>query len=415
VTRALGIVLVLATSGGWVSPGHESIAPDPDADAEAAPETPPEHAPAPTVATADDAATATTATTTDDAPAVRDTLVPELASGPIRLKLFGSLRPTFGIVHRDTTSPRDRWGYGATGSRIDLGLDAKVGGGVSALLYMTVGTAVDDQDKTTASVGLERAVMRWEPVHDLVLSVGRDAVPLSAQSATPTTGRVFPDRIALDSTFVVPADVGAQATYTSTYVTTAAGAWNGVAGDAMLAPGSSERGLLYSARVEVTPLGALGFDENQRDKALKIGIGGAATYRAATAFSPTGAEGMRTRDLRAGLSLRVAWDGLFVQTELLRKQVTDDLSSRPDVATGGYLQGSYRIRTGTIAVAPLFRAGLERVRQVSAPATGSSVEVGGAVIPFASDRLVVVALWSRIAEPDLDVEQRVTGQLRLQF
>jgi len=26
-----------------------------------------------------------------------------------------------------------------------------------------------------------------------------------------------------------------------------------------------------------------------------------------------------------------------------------------------------------------------------------------------------VGLFSRIAEPDLDVEQRVTGQLRLQF
>jgi len=428
VIRTLAAVLLLATSGGWTSLRHEDGAvsttddalPTDTAAADDAPTTadaPPAHAaPPPTVATGTDA----DADAADAAPAARATLVPELTSGPVRLKLFGSLRPTFGIVHRDTSSPRDRWGYGATGSRIDLGLDARVGGNVSALLYVTVGAGTAEPDdtgttRTTATVGLERALMKWEPVRDLAISVGRDAVPLSAQSATPTTGRVFPDRIALDSTFVIPADVGAQATYTSTYVTTAAGVWNGIAGDAMLAPGSSERGLLYSTRVELTPLGKLPFDEHTRDTRLRLGIGGAATYRAATEFSPTGAAGMRTRDLRAGLSVRVAWDGLFVQTELLRKQVTDDLSSRPDVATGGYVQGSYRLRAGPAQVAPLLRAGIERVRQVSAPTTGSSVEAGAAVIPFASDRLVVVGLWSRIHEPDLDPEQRVTGQLRLQF
>ncbi len=351
-----------------------------------------------------------------DGPALHDTLVPELGSGAVRLKVFGALKPTFGVVHRDTLSARDRWNYGATGSRIDLGMFAKVGGNVSALFYTAIGTGQDDQGKTIADVKLERALMQWQPVEGLNLAVGRDAVPLSAQSATPTTGRVFPDAIPLNATFVVPTDVGAQATYTSKYVTTSAGLWNGVAGDAMLAPGTTDQGLLYSLRVEATPLGKLGFDENQHDDdTLKIGIGGAATYRAATTFSPNGTEGMRTRDLRAGLSFRAAYQGLFVETELLRKQITDDLSSRPDIATGGYVQGSYRLHVDKVNVAPLFRAGVEKVRQMSAPAAGSSVEVGAAVIPFTTDRLVLVGLFSRIHEPDVDVEQRVTGQLRLQF
>jgi hypothetical protein len=392
-------IAALFTSAGWIMPTLPAPPPPDD-------EPPARPTPKPQVA-ARDIEPAT--------PAVRENLVPAISSGLVKLQVFGSLRPTFGLVQRDTTSARDRWDYGAAGSRIDLGADAKAGHGVSAIFYMKLGSSVSEDDND-AKVEVERAIVRWQPIKELRLSAGRDRVPLSAQGATPTAARVFPSRIALDSTYTMPIDVGVQSALTTPYVTASLGVWNGLAGDTMLAPGAEERGLLYSSRLEITPLGSLDFDETHRDCPLRFGIGTGATYRAASTFSPTGAEGMRSRDLRVAVSARMAWKGLLLQTEVLRKQITDDLSERPDIATGGYVQASWRFGVSKIEVAPLFRAGIDHVRQLTAPATGSSVEAGGAIFPFGNtDRLVLVALWTRQQDPDLRAENRLTGQLRVRF
>lgn len=344
--------------------------------------------------------------------------IPELDAGAVRAQLFGSLRPMLGVAYHGNAVERDRWGYGVAGSSIDVGVDAKAGAGVSGALYVSVMTDRDDQGRATGAVGLERAVIAYEPVRDLSFLVGRDAVPLSAQSATPTVGRVFPTRVVLNDTFVLPADVGGQVRFHTPYVSTFAGMWNGIASDAKLEPGATERGFLYSLRVEVTPLGPFQFNESTRPATLRVGLGAAATYRAATTYTPTGSEGVRSRDLRAAASLRAAWRGLFVQTEVLRKQVTDDLSMRPDVATGAYVQASWRFRAGRAELAPLARAGVQRVRQLSMPATGSTFEIGAAIFPLArgSDRLQISPLLARIVDPDLATAYtQLLVQLRLGF
>lgn len=344
-------------------------------------------------------------------------VVPALEAGPVRAQLFGSLRPTVGLAHHAEGLERDRWGYGVSGSSIDVGVDAHAGGGVSGALYMVVMTARDDAGNTVGRVALERAVIQYEPLDGLVFLAGRDQVPLSAQSATPTIGRVYPTRIVLNDTFVLPADVGAQARYHTRYVSAFTGVWNGISSDAMLEPGATERGFLYSARVEVTPLGPFEFNESTRPATVRIGIGAAATYRAATTYTPVGTEGVRSRDLRAAASIRAAWRGLFVQGEVLRKQVTDDLSMRPDVATAGYVQASWRFRAGRVELAPLARAGIQRVRQLSMPATGSSVEIGAAVFPLAkgSDRLQISPMLVRIVDPDRGASVQALVQARLGF
>jgi hypothetical protein len=364
-----------------------------------------------------DAAAATNVEATAAAKPTDESLIPALAAGSVAVKIFGSLRPSVGAAYRSEAVERDRVAYGVSGSRIDLGGDIKVGGGVSATLYTIIGTETNDEGSTVGKIYLERALVNYSPIKQFNFSVGRDAVPLSAQSATPTVARVFPYRIGLDSTFVLPADVGLQASVSTKYVTALAGVWNGVSSDIQLAPGSSERGLLYSGRIEVTPLGPLSFDERARPTNLRIGIGAASTYRAATDFTYTGETGMRTRDLRASASARVAWQGLFVQAEVLRRQITDDLSMRPDVATAGYVQASWRFQAGNVDIAPLGRVGVEHQRQLSAPADGSSAEVGAAVFPLArgTDRLQISTLLARYVDPILGTTMQVFAQARLGF
>jgi hypothetical protein len=345
-------------------------------------------------------------------------VVPELRAGSLQARFFGSVVPTVGVGFHGDAVANDRWAYGVTGSRVDIGMDAAVGAGVSAAFYMMVAADKGDDGRAVGKVGLERAVIAYAPVKHLRFVVGRDSVPLSAQSATPTPARLFPTRIVLNDTFNLPADVGAQTAVETDRISAFAGVWNGIASDAMLEPGASERGLLYSARVEATPLGAFRYDEGNRAPNPRLGIGLAATYRAATAFTPTGMSGVRSRDLRASISLRFAWKGVYLQTEALRRQITDDLSRRPDVATAGYVQASWRFKLQRIDVAPLARAGVEKVRQLSAPATGSSVELGAAVFPLTggSDRLQVSAMFSRIVDPDLQsASLQALTQLRLGF
>lgn len=360
--------------------------------------------------------TATTAVETG--PSTRAHVVPELQAGAVRAQLFGSIRPMLGLSHHSDAISRDRWGYGVAGSSIDVGVNATAGAGVSGALYVAVMTDRDEAGKTIGKIGLERAVINYEPVSGLAVSVGRDGVPLSAQSATPTVGRVFPSRVVLNDTFVLPADAGAQMRVQTRYASAYAGVWNGIASDAMLEPGASERGLLYSLRIEATPLGPFEFSETTRPATLRLGIGAAATYRAATTYTPTGNEGVRSRDLRAAASIRAAWRGLFIQGEVLRKQVTDDLSMRPDVATGAYAQASWWFAAGRVGLAPLARAGIQKVRQLSMPATGSTLELGASVFPLAggSDRLVISPLFARIVDPDLRAASlQAMVQLRLGF
>ncbi|MDX2093553.1 MAG: hypothetical protein SFX73_37270 [Kofleriaceae bacterium] len=373
---------------------------------------------------AEDTASERTAAPASEAPPVASALaqatpvlVPELQAGTLRMRVYGSLRPSLSVIHNDATLERDRWAYGVSGSRVDLGVDAAVGGGVSAVFYVRVASDRDAMGDTVARIDLERALVRYAPIPALRFSLGRDQIPLSAQSATPTVGRVFPSRIALDNAFVLPGDVGAQAQVMTSKLSAFAGVWNGVAADAMLAAGASERGLLYTTRLEVTPLGAFAFDEGVRPAQLRVGIGAAFAYRSATQFTATGAEGGHSRALRASASLRAAWQGLFVQAELLRKQITDDLSSRPDVATAVYAQASWRFAMRQLDLAPLARAGVEDRRQLSAPARATSLELGVAAFPLAraTDRLQVNAMYEHHDDPDVGASQLVRATLRLSF
>jgi hypothetical protein len=248
-----------------------------------------------------------------------------------------------------------------------------------------------------------------------VLSVGLDQVPLSLQSATPVAALVFPARVALSDQFIVPVQAGLQVTGMHDRGNVTIGVWNGSQGDVTTMTTEPERGLLFSARVEATPLGKFAFDENGGKGALRVGIGLGATYRAASSYLADGMSQSRSRDLRAAVSLRVGWHGLLAEAEVLRRQITDDLSMRPDVATGAYLQASYRFRVHAARLVPLLRLGTLAIRQLAAPASGQSVEAGLAAFPLASDRLRLTALYEYLEDPDLGPSHHAIAQLRLAF
>jgi len=333
-----------------------------------------------------------------------------LSKGASQLAFFGTFSPTFDVAHRDRAAERDRWAYGAASSRAALGIHAGLGD-VSGIVYVRVAAPSEGQ----ASVDLERAVVRYKPIDALVLAAGRDRVPLTLQSALPSAAMLFPSRIALNSRFAITAQAGAQVKLEVARANVQLGAWNGASDDITLTSMPDERGLLYTARAELTPLGSFELDENGGEGDLRIGIGGGASYRAATRYLADGESTSRSRDLRAAAALRIGWRGLLVTSEVMRRQVTDDLSMRPDVATGAYLQASYRVHAGKLRIVPMARVGALAIRELAAPATGSSVELGGAVFPMATDKLRLSALYQRVVDPDLGLAQGALLQIRLAF
>jgi hypothetical protein len=325
-------------------------------------------------------------------------------------ELFGALAPAVDVGYQPQAVERDRWAYGAAASRASLGLSAGMGD-LTALAFVLVGAPQDGK----STVDLDRAIVRWKPKKYLALSAGRDSVPLSAQSATPTAALLFPSRVPVADRFALVTQAGAQAQYLSDVVTVSAGVWNGVSNDITGMMPVDERGPLFSARVEVTPMGEFAFDENAGRGPLKVGIGLGATYRAASTYLADGSAASRSRDLRAGLSLRVGMEGMLVETEILRRQVTDDLSMRPEVDTAYYVQASYRIHVDKAQIAPLARVGWLWVRELSAPALGSSLELGVAAFPIASEKLRITGMYQRLSDPDLGTSHHGVAQLRFAF
>jgi len=333
----------------------------------------------------------------------------ELSNGPTKARLFGSLGPAVGVTYAPTATDADRLRGGVEGSNAGLGLHAQIAT-LSGIAYVSVTAPQNDN----SIVHLDRATLRWEPFKFLQLSAGHEPIPLDVQSATPMAAMMFPQALPWNGEFAPVAKAGAQVAGLHEYGSVWVGIWDGFAPD-LAAEIIEERGLMGSARVEVTPLGKFDYDENVKNIPLRVGIGAGVTYRAATGYRGDGMANRRSRDLRAAGSVRVGWTALLVEVEVMRKQITDDLSMRPDVATGVYGQASYRIKLDTWQLVPLGRVGTYTIRQMSAPSQGSSAELGLGTIPWPSDRLRVMGLYQYIGDPQLGASHRGVLQARLSF
>jgi hypothetical protein len=137
--------------------------------------------------------------------------------------------------------------------------------------------------------------------------------------------------------------------------------------------------------LDVQPLGAMPETEGDPKRGpFRFGLGLGTIYRQGSLFEPDGYQATLFHEVRVDAALRVAFRGLFLQGEYLRRQLIDDLSNRPATATGAYVQGSFFQPIGGVAIAPLARYGISIEDQDFSPRKSIELEAGLAFYPFAN-------------------------------
>jgi hypothetical protein len=332
-------------------------------------------------------------------------------------QLGGYLQPQVGMTYRPSALPRDRMEYGAaaTAAGIEItgqpwthwgydvhlivaGESREVVTGVESV--DTNGDGVPDDVSTdseiTPTLAVERATINYQPLPLVGAVVGQMRIPFTVQEQSPQTSLMFPRRSGPNEVFLKGPDLGALAVLTlkDDLVRASLGAFNGSG-----APvgETEERGLVYSLRADVNPLGPFPFGEGDLERGrLRIGLGAGFLYYPARVYDASGYLGTRIRDLRASASFRLAARGLYLQAEILRRQRTDSLSSRPVVATGAYSQASYFLPLrAPIGLAPIARVGYSAEDQSFAPRNTLFLEAGLTVYPMPDepDDLKIVAQY----------------------
>lgn len=328
------------------------------------------------------------------------------AKEPI-VELHGYVQPQFGVRYRPAALLRDRWEYGGLSSRaglivsgtpvttfsyvVHLSIDART------LQVITGVEAVDTNGdgsieslvisrRPTVGTLFEEVTMSWHPVDVLTLKMGAMRMPFTVALRSANTNLMFANRPGANEIFQSGSDQGilAAGDWLDGRIQGSLGVFTGTS-LGLLPADTDARGLLYSARVDGNPLGKLPRAETDFERGpLRFGLGMGMLFRGGTLYSKTGYELADIQDTRMSASLRVAFRGMFVQAEALRRLATDNVSSRPDQASGGYAQASYFFPVSTtlgIGLAPLARVGVTTENERVLPRRTVYIEGGLAVFP----------------------------------
>ncbi|MFO0677646.1 MAG: hypothetical protein U0169_14015 [Polyangiaceae bacterium] len=346
-------------------------------------------------------------------PAVAPAAVPaaDPASAPVLgtppwVVIHGYVQPAFGFRYRPAAVPRDQWAYGALASRAGLLFSGErfthwkymVHFALDANLVRVVSGLDVDRDATGAirdvrtanrdvvGVALEEVSITYEPWSWLALKGGQLRIPFNVGHRSANFSLMFPQRAGPNEVFLSGADRGGLATVDvgKGIFTGSVGVFDGTS-LTLFRDSASTRGLLYSARVDVNPFGALAPTESDLGHGpLRVGLGFGVLYRPATVFDRTGYEAIDTNDTRIAASIRASFRGLYVQAELMKRQFTDSLSARPTRATGVYAQASYFARLGRgLALAPIARVGESVLDETTLPRKVVFLEGGLSFFPMA--------------------------------
>jgi hypothetical protein len=271
-----------------------------------------------------------------------------------RIHLSGYVQPQFGVRYRPGAVPRDRTDYSAGDTRAGLIVDGNPVDKFHYALELVVNTDLIEEETRNTGVLLERAAVDWDPTGNLGVSVGQMRIPFSVENQISNTSLMFPNRAAANQVFLSGSDLGALGRLSARD-----GKMRVSGTDATSTVETGARGPLYTVRADIDPMGEM--ENGGRDTVrgpLKFGFGAGMIYYPSTTFDSAGFEGPKMRDLRASVSARAAVRGVYLQGEVLRRQRTDSLSSRPLVATGAYGQASYYVPLdGTMAISPMARLG----------------------------------------------------------
>ncbi len=320
----------------------------------------------------------------------------------------GYLQPSFGYKSRPDAVPRDRLEYGAYGSKagfvvhgerfedwhytIHLVVDARA---------MAVLTDVDlvDRDGAGGPEGLdttrrdvtgtmiEEISVRYQPWPFFGVTAGQMRIPFTVAHRSANTALMFPTRPGPNEVFLSGSDQGllAEVNALQGRARASAGAFHGVS---LLVASElrNTRGLVYSLRTDVEPFGRMPATENDFDRGpFRLGVGFGLLYRDARVYDATGYEARFVRDVRVSASLRAMLAGIYVQSEILRRLRTDNLSSRPEQTTGVYGQASYFLPVlDTMAVSPIARLGRTVEDETVEPSETWFLEGGLALYPAAN-------------------------------
>lgn len=337
------------------------------------------------------------------APATTPEPVPE-AKPPV-VELHGYVQPQFGLRYLPAALVGDRWQYGGLSSRaglivsgtpvrgwsyvLHLSLDARtlqVLTGVSLLDTNGDGSAEDvgvSRRPITATI-FEEATVAYTPFPFLKFKMGAMRVPFTVALRSANTQLLFANRPGANEVFQSGADQGllAMGDWMDGRVQASIGTFTGTS-LGLLPANTDARGLMHSLRVDANPLGKLPAAQTDFERGpFRFGIGVGGLYRAGTLFTRSGYELQEFRDVRASVSARVAVFGLFFQAEALRRLATDNVSSRPNQATGAYAQASYFFPVTTeIGLAPLARVGVSTEDERTLPRRTVYLEGGLAFFP----------------------------------
>lgn len=291
------------------------------------------------------------------------------------LTISGYLQPQYSYRVRKNARPRDQREFGAQQTRAGLLFSGNVLPRWSYRTHFVLGsnvtrvvtdaeTADIDGDGTTETINLrselvpglrvEELWVNFRPIEAesksgmevfaLDLRMGQVRVPFSSQNRTQNNSLLFPRRSQPVQAFLVGSDLGAEAAmdFADSRVELSGAVFNGTG---FSVERRNRRGPLYLGRLDISPLGKM-YDcecDLERSK-FKFSVGTGLLYSPFKIFDDAGNDTLtRARDLLASASIRVAFLGFFAQGEFLRRQLTDNLSSRPFLNTGAHGQLTYFI------------------------------------------------------------------------
>jgi hypothetical protein len=322
--------------------------------------------------------------------------------------LAGYLSPGFGLRYRPEALPVDQLEHGffGTAGLIVKAAPVEMWTGTVHLLFSTsvlravTGVSVFDYGgdgeidgvaytwQEVPGVVMEEATVAFDPIQYIGVKAGAMRIPFTLQQQSSNTALMFPGRSAPNEVFQSGADLGALV-YSNVgdgHFKPSFGVFNGDSLGLTLQD-IEARGVVLSARADVNPFGAFPFDEGDTEGGgFRLGLGAGLMYRPATLYDGrTGYELTSMDELRIAASVRMAIAGFYVGAEYLRRQQTDEFTSRPHVADGAYAQLSYFFRViEQLALEPIARVGFVAKDETFDPRLTGWVDGGINVYPAAA-------------------------------
>lgn len=321
----------------------------------------------------------------------------EFTGTPDWVKFGGYLNAGFGFTYVPQALPRDEITYGFFGraglvvearpyemwrGKLNIIFDAR------ALEALTDAQLIDsDSDGVLDDILLTRrqipghiiqdAWVAFEPTDWFYVRAGGMRIPFTLQQQSSNTSTLFPNRSRPNEQFLSGADFGALVGVDAfdgillASLGTFAGTSLGLnIGEGVGPIDVTGRGVVFSGRVDVNPFGDFPFGEGgpfQRD--FRLGVGFGAMVRPLTLFDVnTGTEPRSVLDFRMAASLRMTVAGLYLSVEYFRRQQSDSISFRDEVADGAYAQaGFYFPVASSVGLEPIARVGFVNEDQTFDP------------------------------------------------